>query len=622
LRKLLVTTLALLLLFAPVLRAQTLDDAIDAELDEVNQGASPSTAPKGGMDDIQLDDGGPAAPQTATASKPAAKPAPAPAPDNGPGPEKALVEDELKLDDDTSTTAQAPPEKPQDDIGIELDSGDKPPQDVAKPSDEVPKLDGEETAPKVTDTAPTSEPAPEAPLEPQAPETKTAPAPRVASAVSMDKGNAAIEKKLARYSRGYKQVPDFNWDEIVGERRQENYRLQNGDTLWDISQTFFADGFFWAKLWSQNGVIGNPHRILRGKGIRFVAGTESDAPAIAVVDRNANISTNPNNDPDFEAPTYREQIQGEVTPEEIESGVVLEADELIPAPELPPPNKRVKLLKELPGSLPETRPDLQQAGYDSSGIKGAPSIGANVPASVFLNSMILDGKPNDIGKVDEIETQERIAGTGQGVYLTARKELQIGQRVTFIRRRERPANAAGPVVDILGVGVVDGVIKDSSNTYRVTVTTALVPIEKGCLAIEEAPPRVTLTQNGRRSDAKVRVVGGELDDSRRIMGAPSVVYLNGGTSAGLQKGDVLAIEARRGTRRDTRYPNLLRSIAIIKVGDVREKVATAAVLTSTDGIMVGDMTSGDWPEDLPGLQTETADESASKFGRSEVIDIK
>jgi nucleoid-associated protein YgaU len=615
-RKYLVITMTALMLSVPGLHrafAQTLDDAIDAELDDVSAGLnSPSTAPKSGdmgdIDDIQLDDGGSAPPQTAQA--PEATPAPqAPASPDGEL-DQALVDDELKIDDEAPATAQAP-QTPQDDLSVELDDGasDAPPQEVAKPSDEMPDL-----APQVVDV-------PSAPEVEPAPEIDSAP-PKVASAISIDGGNAAIEKRLAKYARGYKQVPDMNWDEIVGERRQENYRLQRGDTLWDISETFFGDGFFWAKLWSQNGVIGNPHKIMRGKGIRFVAGTEADAPAIAVVDRNANISTNPLSDGEFDPPTYREQIQGEVTPEEIESGVVLETDELIPAPELPPPGKRAMPLKQLPASFAETKIDVQAAGYDASGIKGAPAIQANVAPTVFLNSMILDGKPNDIGKVDEIETQERVAGTGQSVFLTARKELQIGQRVTFIRRRDRPSGAAGPVVDIEGVGVVDGVIKESSNTYRVTITTALFPIEKGALALEEAPPRVTMTHNGRRSDVKVKVVGGEFDDARKLLGTPAVVYLNGGSSSGLQKGDVLAVEARRGSRRETKYPDLVKPIALIKVGDVREKVATAAVLTSIDGIVVGDMTGGDWPEDLPSLRTETASESASKFGRTEPVDIE
>lgn len=598
--------------------AQTLDDAIDAELDDVaGDGLSSSIAPKSGsasspiIDDIQLDDDGASAPkQTARAAalppenKPEPKIEPVPPAANS-GPSEALVEDELSIDG-----AQAPPvaasvDKKEVAPDVELDTDDKtsPPVQAEAPINSKP------TTPEPTIDAVADKPAP---LDARA------------SSVSMDNGNAGYEKRLSKISSGYKMVPDVNWDEIVGDRHQENYRLQTGDTLWDISQTFFGDGFFWAKLWSQNGVIGNPHRILRGKAIRFVAGTEGEAPAIGVMDINKGsefVSANPLQEPELDRPTYREQVQTEVTPEEIESGVVLETDELIPAPELPPPNRRTPVLKVLPSSFAESHVELD-SGYDASGLDGAPAIRANKAASIFVNSFILDGNPDDVGRVDEIESQERVASTGQAVFVKATKELAMGSRVTFIRKRERAKGSPGPVVDVEGVGIVDGVIKENSNTYHVTVTTTIFPIEKGSLVIEEPPPRVTVNRDGRHSDVHVKVIGGEFGEERRNIGTAAIIYLNAGSSSGILKGDIMGIQAKRGTRRETNYPDLVRPIAIIKIADVRQKVATAVVLSSTSGIVPGDLTGGELPEDLPALRIETADEAASAFGRKEPLDIK
>jgi nucleoid-associated protein YgaU len=582
--------------------AQSLDDAIDAELDEVSSGNSPSTdakasKPSSALDDIQLDDSSPA-PPVQTAKAPAA-----PAADPGPSP--GLVEDELKLDDEPL------------------------PKEAVAPKAEEPKAQ-EPTTDLKTELAP--QPSQEAPIV--EPVTNVQPAPVVAdepppqvkklSGVEMDGGNAAYEKRLSQYSRGYKQVPDVNWDEIIGDRRQENYRLQKGDTLWDISGTFFGDGFFWAKLWSENGVIGNPHMILKGKGIRFIAGNESDAPAIGVVDIQQNnevVLSNPFHDAESDRPTYREEVQTEVTPEEIESGVVLETDELIPAPELPPAKKRVALLKQLPKSFVDNHV-VGDVDYDASGLKGAPAIRAHIAPTIFVNSFILDGQPNEIGKVDEIELQERFAAVGQGVFVRANKDLEIGARVTFVRRRDQARGTPGPVVDVLGVGAVDGVVKENSNTYHVTVTTTLFPVEKGALVLAEPPPHVVVSTEGRHSEKHVRVVGGEFEESRKVMGAPSIIYLSGGSESGLQPGDILGLEAKRGTRRDTKYGEYLHSIAVIKIADVRQKVATAVVVSSTEGIMVGDYTSGQLPEDLPTLRAESADEAMTAFGRREPVEIK
>ena len=554
--------------------AQNLDDAIDAELDDVSGGLNPSNQTK-------------------------AKPASGKAP--------AIVDDELKIDD------------------VELDV-EPPKSQVASPKQSVPpKVDASDVDLDLG-VEEASSPSPVVKETPLAPELKASPAARSGD-VTLDEPNSTYEKRLAKISSGYKPVPDVNWDEIVGERRQENYSLQSGDTLWDISDTFFGDGLFWAKLWSQNGVIENPHMILRGKGIRFVAGTESDAPAIGVMDvrvasNSEVVSMNPLRErQEATAPTYREQVQTEVTAEEIESGVVLEASELIPAPELPAANKHAPTLKDLPRSFVEKKVYLNEQ-YDSSGLDAPASRKANISPSIFVNSYIADRTPESLGKIDEIESQEKVASNGQGVFIRLNREINQGARITFIRLRGSPKGTSGRIVDVLGVGVVDGIVKDNSNVYHATVTTTLMPVEKGALIIDTPPPRTTVDRSGTRSEAHVTVVGGEYDDKRKVIGSSSVIYLNGGSESGLKKGDILGIESKRGTRRETKYSDYRKSIAVIKIADVGQRVATAIVVSEVEPVNIGDMTTGALPEGLGGLKSETADEAAAGFGRKGSIDIE
>jgi LysM repeat protein len=50
------------------------------------------------------------------------------------------------------------------------------------------------------------------------------------------------------------------------------YTVKQGDTLWDISQRFIKDPYYWPNLWSVNPDIGNPHLIYPGQKLRIYDG--------------------------------------------------------------------------------------------------------------------------------------------------------------------------------------------------------------------------------------------------------------------------------------------------------------------------------------------------------------
>ena len=147
------------------------------------------------------------------------------------------------------------------------------------------------------------------------------------------------------------------------------------------------------------------------------------------------------------------------------------------------------------------------------------------------------------------------------------------------------------------------------------VTTALAPVEKGALVLDEAPPKVKVSFVGPRSEARVTVLGGEFDNGRQILGMGSIIYLNGGQKAGLRVGEILGVHSMRENRKkSTRYGDDEKPIATIRIADVRERVATAIILDSFDTVIVGDITGGETPEDAGELRAETVDE-ATAFGK-------
>ena len=57
------------------------------------------------------------------------------------------------------------------------------------------------------------------------------------------------------------------------------YTIKKGDTLWDLSQRFIDDPYYWPNVWAKNPEITNPHLIYPGQKIRILDGRLEILPA-------------------------------------------------------------------------------------------------------------------------------------------------------------------------------------------------------------------------------------------------------------------------------------------------------------------------------------------------------
>lgn len=91
------------------------------------------------------------------------------------------------------------------------------------------------------------------------------------------------QKLFDIYKSSYnEEVSDELWPELTASISNQNYVVQKGDTLWEISEVFFGDGFYWSKLWSLNGEYTNPHVLEVGDRVTFTVGSAQQAPSYLI----------------------------------------------------------------------------------------------------------------------------------------------------------------------------------------------------------------------------------------------------------------------------------------------------------------------------------------------------
>ena len=73
---------------------------------------------------------------------------------------------------------------------------------------------------------------------------------------------------------------DLTMEESQSEDVVNSYSVQAGDTLWDISNKFLGNSYYWPRLWSINDYITNPHWIYPGNLKVFKLGTLIEPPQI------------------------------------------------------------------------------------------------------------------------------------------------------------------------------------------------------------------------------------------------------------------------------------------------------------------------------------------------------
>lgn len=397
------------------------------------------------------------------------------------------------------------------------------------------------------------------------------------------------EELLHRIYQKYHSQPTSQdvWEKALGERASKEYTVVKGDTLWDVSRTLFADGFFWSKVWSLNPYITNPHQISVGQVVHFFPGEGLDAPGLKVNTE----SKNPILTPSSPLLNSKWWLSGDVEPIPIDlSGVTI-----------PPPVKtHNKVLDVFPSSLPnwyfQTDAEMDQAPLEITPMK-------IVPVNNILNLpfFISEFPQNVKGSVYEIEKNAKTAASNDYLFIDADEDLKVGETYTVIQPIGKIKDPEA-IDDFPFSYEIEGEIKVIARVqdyYKAIVTLALFPIQVGAKIIPGRAPKMNMTEPGEYASLQGMIIGGENDTGAKLFGPQSIVFINRGSGDGVkvnQWAPIMAVHRLRHPE-STIFANTWK-LGEVKVVKVEKNYCTAIIMTATEGVLPGDIVGQLKPTDL------------------------
>lgn len=413
-------------------------------------------------------------------------------------------------------------------------------------------------------------------------------------------GDDADFKKEERFHRIYKKYnaqPTSNeaWEKVLSNRKANTYPIQQNDTLWDISNTFFGDSNYWPKIWSYNtDNILNPHEISPKNMIKFYPGTLEEAPTIGLADAKA-------------APEAIPEKIIEKTPAGSIEGI-----------QIPPPKRKSRpLVRNLPKSLPLYRLGVVNrppAEFESDTLK------KTIPTPVkFLSRYVTDQETPSIGEVVEAElTTGFMASDFQYIIVRlsdpTQKKLLAFKDQTKIKDPFVLLGNSGTVIEILGEIEVQEKVSDSENLYRAIVRKIIDPLEVGAKLTPGSLQTFNAAKTPVTSSLQARIIGGENHRYvHELYGDDSIVFLNAGSKQGLQVDTSLPIFMNHRLRNAKTNAQVNdREIGFIKIIKVADNFATGYILNTSSELLVGDYVGGRAASSATTAEAPSSDLSSSK----------
>ncbi|MFZ4712174.1 MAG: LysM peptidoglycan-binding domain-containing protein [Bacteriovoracaceae bacterium] len=394
------------------------------------------------------------------------------------------------------------------------------------------------------------------------------------------------------------KIPVSEWNEIASKSKVEKYTIVEGDWLWKIAKKFFGSGFFYAKIWSLNPYITNPHEIKPGMVLTFDTGSADNLPNLKLGEFNESFAETKSplklevygNEakPDWLDEKKRLQEQGvyvqyasDATYEDLETASTQSANREYEKYE--PPTAKLALGAEA------------QSQYDDSGFDKDSKIQFRYKEGFSINTFVTTNIVQDFGEVTHGQKGGMLFSINDYIYVKFDKSVNVmpGELYSIYEgmgkmkhpSSERTGYKYGISGSIKTVRKVDDkwecIVQDSVSGIqrkdRITVYTPKIP-------------RITKTFNARNIEAAI--IGG-YSPIQTMYGLGNIVYLDRGRADGVEMGNVFEVydfKDRLTKKNITKNPTY-------KIGEI-------TVITLTDNFATGLVTNSIW-EFRPGYVSIT-----------------
>ncbi|HOB72191.1 MAG TPA: LysM peptidoglycan-binding domain-containing protein [bacterium] len=355
-------------------------------------------------------------------------------------------------------------------------------------------------------------------------------------------------------------VPSFiNLENADLSAAPEKHEVIKGDTLWDISNTYLKSPWYWPKVWSMNPQISNPHLIYPGDMISFRFTGEMTLPAGEGVGS---------------AEGQGSGVEGSEFEDEGETDVLARTGKTLDA-------------------TPENFKEYVKLGgkYRIDRFKQIDDTVFDVVTKGFIEK----GKFEDLGKIVGSFESKELLSTEDNVYVKLGKvSFEVGEYVEFINVKEQikhpvTKKKVGSIIDIVGRGKVLDVNADRIATVK--IVKAFDSIDRGYLVREyiKTEPNIKIAETA--SDIKAVILTGY--DPTAFYGPSYIVYLDKGSNAGLETGNMLSVY-RKGDGLDLLDKKVKKNqlpfemIGELVVMQVFAETSVAIITKSLTGLEAGD----------------------------------